>query len=132
MTGAGDRLPLAPRALPLVLAGLSGLLGVGLSAAATHSPAGALLDPAARMLLAHAPLFLFLSLATGLTPRGAGTAICWIAALGLTLFCGDLCARAFLGQRLFAFAAPLGGSLLILAWASVALAGLAVLSRRGG
>jgi uncharacterized membrane protein YgdD (TMEM256/DUF423 family) len=130
VTGGGDASPRGPTAVPLVLAGLSGLFGVGLSAAATHSPAGALLDPAARMLLAHAPVFLFLSRAAGLTPRGAGTAICWIAAVGLALFSGDLCARAFLGQRLFAFAAPLGGGLLILAWAGIAFAGLAVLLQR--
>nr|WP_256371441.1 DUF423 domain-containing protein [Stappia sp. ES.058] len=101
-----------------------------MSAAATHSPAAALLDPAARMLLAHASLFLFLSLAGDLSPRVAGTAICWIAAVGLALFCGDLSARAVFGTRLFAFAAPLGGSLLILAWAGLAFAGVAALVQR--
>ncbi|WP_051241400.1 DUF423 domain-containing protein [Stappia stellulata] len=129
---APDTLSHGPKAAPLVLAGLCGLLGVGLSAAATHSPVGALLDPAARMLIAHAPLFLFLSLARHLAPRGAALAITCAAAVGLVLFAGDLSARAFLGHRLFAFAAPLGGGLLILAWASVALAGLAALMQRKG
>jgi uncharacterized membrane protein YgdD (TMEM256/DUF423 family) len=38
------------------------------------------------------------------------------------LFCGDLTARVFGGSRLFAFAAPAGGSLMILGWFAAALA----------
>ena len=33
----------------------------------------------------------------------------------------DLTARAFLGARLFPFAAPIGGSLTILSWLAVAI-----------
>ncbi|HMF68928.1 MAG TPA: DUF423 domain-containing protein, partial [Phyllobacterium sp.] len=40
--------------------------------------------------------------------------------LGLLFFVGDLVSRDVAGDRLFAFAAPLGGSLLILGWVIVA------------
>jgi uncharacterized membrane protein YgdD (TMEM256/DUF423 family) len=44
--------------------------------------------------------------------------------VGLVLFCGDLLARDFLGGRLVPFAAPVGGSLLILGWLVVAASAL--------
>ncbi|WP_417768874.1 DUF423 domain-containing protein [Stappia sp.] len=118
----------APNGACLAAAGLAGLAGVALSAAAAHSPAAALLDPAARMLLFHAPAFLALAL---LVPvRGRGGALRRVLALGavllmigLLLFCGDLCARAWLGHRLFAFAAPLGGTTLMAGWIAILIAG---------
>jgi uncharacterized membrane protein YgdD (TMEM256/DUF423 family) len=42
-------------------------------------------------------------------------------ALGTLLFAGDLSSRAFAGGKLFPFAAPAGGSLMILAWIALAL-----------
>jgi uncharacterized membrane protein YgdD (TMEM256/DUF423 family) len=41
--------------------------------------------------------------------------------LGLLLFCGDLLMRHYAGERLFAMAAPAGGTLMILGWLAVAL-----------
>jgi uncharacterized membrane protein YgdD (TMEM256/DUF423 family) len=112
----------------LTAAGLSGLVGVALSAAAAHSSAAALLDPAARMLLFHAPAFL--ALAAMVPSAGSRGAVRQVLALGgfallfgLVLFCGDLCARAYLGHRLFAFAAPLGGTMLMGGWLAVLVAG---------
>jgi uncharacterized membrane protein YgdD (TMEM256/DUF423 family) len=45
---------------------------------------------------------------------------CWL--LGTFLFSGDIALRAFSGHRLFPMAAPMGGSLMIVAWLSFALA----------
>jgi len=42
--------------------------------------------------------------------------------LGAALFAGDLSLRAFVGQRLFAMAAPGGGIILILSWLAFAAA----------
>ncbi|WP_349360760.1 DUF423 domain-containing protein [Stappia sp.] len=109
----------------LLLAGLAGAAGVALAAGASHAAAGALLEPASRMLLVHAPLYLFLAFALRWRPRSIFAGIGLVLTLGLLLFCGDLLARAFAGTRLFPFAAPLGGSLLILTWVGVAAAGLA-------
>ncbi|WP_306027546.1 DUF423 domain-containing protein [Stappia sp. MMSF_3263] len=132
---SGDRPVPAPNGACLLAAGLSGLAGVALSAAAAHSAAANLLDPAARMLLFHAPAFLALAL---LVPAwGRGGAVRRVLALGaaalalgLLLFCGDLCARAWLGHRLFAFAAPLGGTLLMSGWLAILLAGVMRIAAR--
>jgi len=44
--------------------------------------------------------------------------------VGTLLFCGDLSLRAFGGQRLFPFAAPIGGSLMIAGWLIAAATGI--------
>ncbi len=50
--------------------------------------------------------------------------------LGIVLFAADLWARARLGTRLFPMAAPLGGSLAIIGW--LTLAASALVGRRNG
>ena len=42
---------------------------------------------------------------------------------GALLFSADLAARHFFGSGLFPFSAPLGGSLMIIGWSLVAVAG---------
>lgn len=105
----------------LVLAGgLCGAAGVALSAAAAHR-GGAFTGTAASFLLMHAPLFV----AVGL--HGGGRALraaCALLLAGLLLFCGDLLARDFLGDRLFPMSAPIGGTLLIAGWLAIATAAL--------
>ncbi|QDB99813.1 DUF423 domain-containing protein [Mesorhizobium sp. 8] len=102
-----------PGALPLVFAaGLAGAAGVALSAAETHT-GGAFTGTAATMLLIHAPALL----AIGLVGRNVLLLLAGLVlVVGLVLFCGDLLARDFLGHRLFPFAAPTGGTLLIIGW----------------
>ncbi|MBA5776882.1 DUF423 domain-containing protein [Stappia sp. F7233] len=121
----------ASLAIGLLLAGLSGAAGVALSAVAAHVPSGGTIEIPARFLLAHAPAFL----ALGVAGRQAGPVFVFPAflfmALGLALFCGDLLWRAGQGSGLFAMAAPAGGTLLIVGWATTAFAGLAALIRRG-
>ncbi|WP_186399012.1 DUF423 domain-containing protein [Stappia sp. P2PMeth1] len=117
----------------LLLAGLSGGLGVALSAMAAHVPGGELLSSAANMLLFHAPAFLALAALAALRatgPRGVLAVATLALAVGLALFAGDLTSRVMLGDRLFPMAAPTGGSLMILGWAGILLAGAVRLVRR--
>jgi uncharacterized membrane protein YgdD (TMEM256/DUF423 family) len=113
-----------PERILIVLASLSGLLGVGLSAAAAHMTGGSLAT-AAQFLLFHAPALLALvALSVGGTlnvtlARLAG----FVMILGLALFCGDLSRRAFSGVPLLPMAAPTGGVLLMIGWVLVGAAG---------
>lgn len=101
-------------------AGLCGAAGVVLSAAASHR-GGAFVGTAATFLLMHAPVFLAVGLLNANRILGAG---CFVLLVGLVLFSGDLLARDFLGTRLFPFAAPVGGTLLIAGWLAIALSAL--------
>jgi uncharacterized membrane protein YgdD (TMEM256/DUF423 family) len=101
--------------LIVFLGGLAGAAGVGLSAAAAHA-GGVNLGTAASFLLAHAPALLVVGLLGG---RMAAAGAYGLAG-GLLLFCGDLVLRDLAGHRLFPFAAPAGGTLLIAAWLVVA------------
>jgi uncharacterized membrane protein YgdD (TMEM256/DUF423 family) len=108
---------------------VAGLLGVALSAMATHGASGGQLDIAARFLLVHAPALLALAaLAAGglIGPRAARLGGLLLI-LGLLLFCGDLTRRAYAGIPLAPYAAPAGGLALMAGWA---LAGIAALLRR--
>ncbi|MBF9197109.1 DUF423 domain-containing protein [Microvirga terrestris] len=115
---------LATRIL-IVLASLSGLLGVGLSAAAAHITGGNL-TTAAQFLLFHAPALLALValIAVGAVNPMLGQIAGYVLVLGLILFCGDLSRRAFSGVALFPRAAPMGGIFLLIGWVLVALSSL--------
>lgn len=115
---------LASRLL-IVAAGLSGIFGVGLSAAAAHITGGNL-TTAAQFLLFHAPALLALSalIATGSVHPTLAQVAGYVLILGLALFCGDLSRRAFAGVALFPRAAPTGGILLMLGWVLVAASAL--------
>jgi uncharacterized membrane protein YgdD (TMEM256/DUF423 family) len=117
--GMADRILVA-------LAGLAGLLGVALAAAAAHVTGGANLDTAARFLLIHAAALVGVAALVGLgiVALGAGRAAAWVLVAGLVLFCGDLSARAFWSTPLFPRAAPTGGILLMVGWALLAIAAL--------
>jgi uncharacterized membrane protein YgdD (TMEM256/DUF423 family) len=106
------------RPLILFVSGLMGLAGVALAAAASHGGDAHLLGSASTMCLAHAPVLLALYFAHGSfrTATLAGL----VLGLGTMVFAGDLVSRHFLGDRLFAFAAPTGGMLMMLGWLCVA------------
>ncbi|HEY4191319.1 MAG TPA: DUF423 domain-containing protein [Mesorhizobium sp.] len=105
----------------MVLAGgLCGAAGVAFSAAATHR-GGAFTGTAASFLLMHAPVFLLIGLAGGNRVLRIGGVILLV---GLVVFSGDLLARDYLGSRLFPFAAPTGGTLLLAGWLAIALSAL--------
>lgn len=114
--------PMKPDPLLVFLGGLAGAAGVALSAAAAHSGGGNMAT-AASFLLMHAPALLALSLLSSWRIARAGALL---IALGLVLFCGDLLARQFLGDRLFPYAAPGGGMAMIGGWVVVAFSALSM------
>lgn len=111
--------------LLVLLGGLSGALGVALSAVAAHYPGGNNLSAAAEFLLLHGPAFFALAALakTGVLPRWSLAAGALVLVVGLALFSGDLARRVFAGERLFHWAAPTGGALLILGWVWFGFAG---------
>jgi uncharacterized membrane protein YgdD (TMEM256/DUF423 family) len=116
----------------VILAGLLGAGGVVLAAAGAHAAPNAGLEGAAYLLVFHAAAVLDgAALAQqGLLwrPLALLTLIAWI--VGAALFAGDIALRAFAGHRLFAFAAPTGGMILIGAWLVLALAAIVALLQR--
>jgi uncharacterized membrane protein YgdD (TMEM256/DUF423 family) len=117
----------------VMLAGLMGAAGVILAAASAHAVPNAGLDSAAYLLLFHAAAVLG---GAALVPQGLlwrplalAALLAWI--VGAALFAGDIALRAFADHRLFPFAAPTGGSILIAAWLVLAVAAIAALLQRG-
>src|SRR5579863_2567782 len=110
----------------IALAGLMGAGGIVLAAAGAHIAPGAGLDSAAYMLLFHAAAIVG---AAALIQQGAlwrplGVIVLAAWVLGAVLFSGDIALRAFTAHRLFPFAAPSGGFILIAAWLVLAAAAL--------
>jgi uncharacterized membrane protein YgdD (TMEM256/DUF423 family) len=103
-----------------VAAGLAGAAGVALSAAGAHAAPGSNLDTAGAMLIVHAAALLALA-APSAGVRRVRRLAALVMVVGVTLFSGDLAARAFLGHHLFPMAAPLGGFSMIAAWIVAAL-----------
>jgi uncharacterized membrane protein YgdD (TMEM256/DUF423 family) len=109
-----------------------GAAGVGLAAAAAHGVPGAALESAAYLLVFHAVAVLagaaLLDKAQLWRPALIAALTGWVA--GSALFSADIASRTFAGQRLFPLAAPTGGTLLIIAWLALAVAGVAVARKR--
>ncbi|WP_119943316.1 DUF423 domain-containing protein [Neorhizobium sp. NCHU2750] len=95
-----------------------GLSGVALAAAASHGGDTHLLGNASTMCLAHAPVLLGLYL--GHRAFRSATLAGLVLGLGTIIFAADLVSRHFSGDRLFPFAAPAGGMLMMLGWLIVA------------
>jgi uncharacterized membrane protein YgdD (TMEM256/DUF423 family) len=112
---------------PLILAALAALMGaagVALAAAGVHASGGDLARTGALFLLMHAAAALAIA-------AHARVATAWARALvvvgfvmeaGAALFAAELAMRAFTGDRIFPFAAPIGGSTMILSWVALAIA----------
>ncbi|AHB48648.1 hypothetical protein W911_10015 [Hyphomicrobium nitrativorans NL23] len=115
------------------IAALLGAAGVALAAAAAHGGGHPSLPTAANFLILHGAG----ALALVASSRGAAAPRAYVLAatlmvLGVMLFSGDLTARAMVGDRLFPFAAPTGGALLICAWLVGGVAGfVGAFARRG-
>ncbi|HEY8067114.1 MAG TPA: DUF423 domain-containing protein [Methylosinus sp.] len=109
------------------LAALEGAAGVALSAAAAHISSAANLDTASRFLMIHAAVALGLGSLLAAKPPLARwlTGVSFALIAGVALFSGDLVARTFAGDRLFPYAAPIGGSLTIASWLALAIWALA-------
>ena len=107
----------------VILAGLMGADGVILAALSAHGGNAALLAPASSMLLFHASAVLgAVALAErGLIHAGGGLAAASGFVAAALLFAADLTVRQFAGHSLFPFAAPTGGTVLILSWLLLAV-----------
>jgi uncharacterized membrane protein YgdD (TMEM256/DUF423 family) len=103
------------------LAALMGAGGVALAAASTHAGGGDLGRTAAEFLVLHAAALLGVSASARAGRSARLTVVGGALALGTLVFAADLAARAFAGARLFPFAAPIGGSLMILSWIALAV-----------
>ena len=104
------------------LAALMGAAGVALAALSQHADGGELGTTASMFLVLHAAALLGAS--AHARQRDSARALLtfgFALALGTILFAGDLAARAFSGARLFPFAAPIGGSTMILSWLALAI-----------
>jgi uncharacterized membrane protein YgdD (TMEM256/DUF423 family) len=117
--------------LLIAFAGLLGAAGVVLLAAGAHAAPGAGLDSAGQMLLFHAAAVIAAGavLHQGLLFRPLALAAAIGLIVGAALFSGDIAMRAFAGHRLFPYAAPAGGFVLIASWLGVAAAAVMTLAR---
>ena len=108
----------------VVLAAVMGAGGVILAAAAAHQSDATRLASASSMLLFHATAVLA---AVVLVERGVihpkiGVTAAFGFVVAAALFAGDLTLRQVAGHSLFPFAAPTGGTLLIVSWLALAVA----------
>lgn len=119
----------APRLL-IGLAGLMGAAGVALAAASAHGGDASRLASASAMLLFHATAILagVALLERGLLRGGIGLVAAFGFVLGSVLFASDLTLRQYAGHSLFPYAAPTGGTVMILSWLALTLA--AVMAKR--
>jgi uncharacterized membrane protein YgdD (TMEM256/DUF423 family) len=111
----------------LAIAGIVGLVSVAAGAAAAHLAdprAGELLRTAALYGMVHAAALPALAaLCAQRTLGGRIAALAgWSFAGGLVLFPPSLVALAVTGWRFWGFATPVGGGLLMLGWAALAVA----------
>jgi uncharacterized membrane protein YgdD (TMEM256/DUF423 family) len=115
----------------IALAGLMGAGGIALAAAGAHMAPGAGLDGAAYMLLFHAAAVVggAALLQQGMLWRPLALVVLAAWVLGAVLFSGDIAMRAFAAHRLFPFAAPSGGMILIGAWLALTVAAIAAMMR---
>lgn len=107
----------------LLAAGLAGAAGVALAAAGAHIAGAERLAAAGQVAMAQAPALLALGLHQG---RGRLFDIAAaLIALGLLVFAGTLAYHDLSGSAALAFAAPGGGTAMILGWLGIAVAAFA-------
>jgi uncharacterized membrane protein YgdD (TMEM256/DUF423 family) len=104
------------------LAALMGAAGVALAALGQHADGGQLATTASMFLVLHAAALLGVSAHARQRDKARALLVLGLSlALGAILFAADLATRAFSGARLFPFAAPIGGSAMILSWFALAI-----------
>jgi uncharacterized membrane protein YgdD (TMEM256/DUF423 family) len=106
------------------LAAIMGADGVILAAAVAHQTDASRLAAASSMLLFHATAVLGVValIERGLLHGRIGLAAAFGFVIAAALFATDLTLRQYAGHSLFPFAAPTGGTLLILSWLALAVA----------
>lgn len=122
--------------LPLVLAGVAALMGaagVTLAAAGAHASGGELARTGALFLLMHAAAALAIAAQARIAARPARALVIvgFVMEAAAALFSGELAMRAFTGDRLFPFAAPIGGTTLLGSWVALAVVLFAAAARKG-
>lgn len=111
-----------PALILAAFASLLGCAGVLLGAAGAHAGGDELARTASLYLLPHgAALLGVAACARAFDLAGALIGAGFALGLGASLFAADLASRAFLGGRLFPFAAPIGGTLMIISWLALAI-----------
>ncbi|WP_310619607.1 DUF423 domain-containing protein [Flexibacterium corallicola] len=108
----------------LILGGFCGVTAIITAAAASHMTTNPFLGIISSLTMMHAAAFVALGLAYDKTGSKLVAFGMILIFAGLSLFCGDLGLRMFVGTKLFDKAAPTGGFLMILGWLNVLLAGL--------
>ena len=119
---------------PLILAGIAALMGaagVALAAAGVHESGGELAERGALFLLLHAAAALAIAAhaRVAIALARALVIVGFVMEAGAALFSAELAMRAFTGERIFPFAAPIGGTTMMLSWVALALV-FAAASRR--
>jgi uncharacterized membrane protein YgdD (TMEM256/DUF423 family) len=115
----------------VILAAIMGADGVILAAASAHQADASRLGAASSMLLFHATAVLAVAalIERGVIHARIGIASAFGFVVAAALFATDLTLRQYAGHSLFSFAAPTGGTLLIVSWLLLAMA--AAWPRRG-
>ncbi len=96
--------------------------GVTLAAAAVHMSGGELAQRGALFLILHAVAALGIAAHVRVAASRALLISGFVMEAGASLFAADLAYHAFAGVRLFPFAAPIGGSAMLLSWLALAAA----------
>jgi uncharacterized membrane protein YgdD (TMEM256/DUF423 family) len=110
---------------PFIVAGLAALMGaagVALAAAGVHASGGELALRGAEFLILHACAALAIAAHARMAaaPARALVVVGLVMEAGAALFSGELAVRAFIGERIFPFAAPIGGTTMLLSWVALA------------
>jgi uncharacterized membrane protein YgdD (TMEM256/DUF423 family) len=111
---------------PLILAGVAALMGaagVALAAAAVHANGGELVERAALFLLLHACAALAIAAHARVAAASARPLLIvgFVMEGGALLFSGEIAIHIFTGVGIFAFAAPIGGTAMLIAWVALAV-----------
>ena len=111
---------------PFILAGVAALMGaagVALAAAGVHANGGELAQRGALFLLLHAVAALAIAAHARMATASAGALLVvgFVMEAGAILFSAELAMHVFTGERIFPFAAPLGGTTMILSWVALAV-----------
>ena len=119
---------------PLIVAGIAALMGaagVALAAAGVHESGGELAERGALFLLLHAAAAVAIAAhaRVAIASARALVVVGFVMEAGAALFSAELAMRAFTGERIFPFAAPIGGTTMMLSWVALALV-FATASRR--
>jgi uncharacterized membrane protein YgdD (TMEM256/DUF423 family) len=108
-----------------------GAAGVALAAAGVHASGGELAERGAVFLLLHAAAALAIAAQARVAADSARALVIVGFAMeaGAALFSAELAMRAFTGERIFPFAAPIGGSTMMIAWLALAIVFAAAVRR---